>query len=111
MQDDRDDMQPGRRRFLECMAWAGAGTLWLMQGGVSHASALAKGAAAADAIFDFVQISDSHIGFHKAPNPDPVASLRQSIALVNAQPKRPDFVVGSDPSPCAFFTLPLSMMF
>lgn len=93
MNDDRDDMQPGRRRFLECMAWAGAGTLWLMQGGVAHASALAKGAAAADAIFDFVQISDSHIGFHKAPNPDPVASLRQSIALVNAQPKRPDFVV------------------
>lgn len=98
MQDDRDDIdpddiRPDRRRFLECMAWAGAGTLWLMQGGVAHAGALLKGATRQDATFGFVQVSDSHIGFHKAPNPDPVASLRQSIALVNAQPKRPDFVV------------------
>lgn len=93
MQDDHDDMQPGRRRFLECMAWAGAGTLWLMQGGVAHAGELARDASAADATFSFVQVSDSHIGFNKAPNPDPVASLRQSIALINAQPRRPDFVV------------------
>lgn len=93
MNDDRDDMQPERRRFLECMAWAGAGTLWLMKGGVAHAGMLTTGASAADATFSFVQISDSHIGFHQAPNPDPVASLRQSIALINAQPERPDFVV------------------
>lgn len=93
MNDDRDDMQPGRRRFLECMAWAGAGTLWLMKGGIAHAGMLARDASAADATFSFVQISDSHIGFHKAPNPDPVASLRQSIALINAQPQRPDFVI------------------
>lgn len=93
MNDDHDGMQPGRRRFLECMAWAGAGTLWLMRGGIAHAGMLAKGAAAPDATFSFVQISDSHIGFNKAPNPDPVASLRQSIALINAQPQRPDFVV------------------
>lgn len=98
MQDDRDDIdpdniRPDRRRFLECMAWAGAGTLWLMQGGVAHAGALLKDATQQDATFGFVQISDSHIGFHKAPNPDPVASLRQSIALVNAQSNRPDFVV------------------
>src|SRR5690348_4361995 len=87
------DTKTTRREFLECMAWAGAGTLWLMKGGVAHAGMLATGAAAADATFGFVQISDSHIGFHQAPNPDPVASLRQSIALINAQPKRPDFVV------------------
>ena len=93
MNDDRDDMQPGRRRFLECMAWAGAGTLWLMKGGMAHAGMLARDASAADATFSFVQISDSHIGFHKAPNTDPVASLRQSIALINAQPQRPDFVM------------------
>ena len=93
MNDDRDDMQPERRRFLECMAWAGAGTLWLMKGGVAHAGMLTTGASTTDATFSFVQISDSHIGFHQAPNPDPVASLRQSIALINAQPERPDFVL------------------
>ena len=62
-----------RRQFLKCMAWAGAGTLWLMKGGVLQAKALdALGgdASARDASFSFVQISDSHIGFNKAPNSD-----------------------------------------
>ncbi|HTD29492.1 MAG TPA: hypothetical protein VK660_08910, partial [Xanthomonadaceae bacterium] len=56
---------PTRRTFLKCMAWAGAGTLWMMKGGVLHAEtldALGGGASARDASFSFVQISDSHIG-------------------------------------------------
>lgn len=88
-----DDEVPERRRFLECMAWAGAGALWMMKGGVAHASVLGKDNAAADATFRFVQISDSHVGFHLAPNPDPVATLRETIARINAQPQRPDFIV------------------
>jgi len=97
-QDHDDTVAPARREFLECMAWAGAGALWLMKGGVANAITLpagAKGGAAEakDATFSFVQISDSHIGFHKAPNPDPVASLRETIAHINAQRQRPDFIV------------------
>ena len=88
-----DERIPERRRFLECMAWAGAGALWMMKGGVAHASVLGKGNAAADATFRFVQISDSHVGFHQAPNPDPVATLRETIARINAQSQRPDFIV------------------
>jgi 3',5'-cyclic AMP phosphodiesterase CpdA len=94
--DDIQDLEAGdRRQFLKCMAWAGAGTLWLMHGGVLKAQPLnAQGAAtAADSTFSFVQISDSHIGFHKAPNMDVAGTLRQSLAMINAQKKEPDFVL------------------
>jgi len=95
MSDHDHDETSSRRQFLECMAWAGAGALWLMKGGVAQATMLAREASggAANAAFSFVQISDSHIGFHKAPNPDPVATLRETIAQINAQPHRPDFIV------------------
>jgi len=95
MRDSDDNAVQGRRRFLECMAWAGAGTLWLMKGGVLHAMPLDPGAAGAakDASFGFVQISDSHIGFHKAPNMDVAATLRESLAMINAQSSRPDFLL------------------
>jgi 3',5'-cyclic AMP phosphodiesterase CpdA len=93
--NDHSDADPtGRRHFLKCMAWAGSGTLFLMKGGVLQARTLDRGAAAdADASFSFVQVSDSHVGFHKAPNMDVVGSLRASLALVDAQPRRPDFLI------------------
>ena len=85
-----------RRNFLKCLAWAGAGTLFLMKGGVLQAKpldALGEEKSARDATFSFVQISDSHIGFHKSPNPDVVASLQQAIAKINGQSHAPDFVI------------------
>ena len=94
--DTLDAGAPGRRRFLKCMAWAGAGTLWLMKGGVLHAEtldALGGKASARDASFSFVQISDSHIGFNKAPNPDVLTTLQQAIAKINAQHRAPDFII------------------
>jgi 3',5'-cyclic AMP phosphodiesterase CpdA len=95
MQDSEDNEVGGRRQFLKCMAWAGAGTLWLMKGGVLQAQPLGEGGAmaATDASFSFVQISDSHIGFHKAPNMDVASTLRASLAMVNAQPSRADFML------------------
>jgi 3',5'-cyclic-AMP phosphodiesterase len=93
MQDVHDHDAQGRRQFLKCMAWAGAGTLWLMKGGVLHAHPLSDGAEAAtkDASFSFAQISDSHIGFHKAPNMDVGATFKASLALVKKQ--KPAFVM------------------
>lgn len=95
MQDIENNDVGGRRQFLKCMAWAGAGTLWLMKGGVLHAQPLGESAAvaAADSSFSFVQISDSHIGFHKAPNMDVASTLRASLAMVNVQPSRPEFML------------------
>lgn len=85
-----------RRNFLKCMAWAGGGVLWVMHGGVLRAQALGTGdaaAAVAGSTFSFVQISDSHIGFHQAPNPDVTATLRESIARINALAVPPAFIV------------------
>jgi len=86
-----------RRGFLKCMAWAGTGTLCMMQGGVLKSFAFGPGlkhdAALAKADFAFAQISDSHIGFNKAANPDVTATLREAIAKLNALPRMPEFVL------------------
>jgi 3',5'-cyclic-AMP phosphodiesterase len=97
----KDNLNPDgidRRGFLKCMAWAGTGTLCVMQGGVlksfgfsgmdgRDAASIAKGD------FAFAQISDSHIGFNKAANPDVTATLREAIAKLNALPQSPEFVL------------------
>jgi len=88
-----------RRGFLECMAWAGAGALCVLSGGVLKSYALTDprqmkdAMATADAGFSFVQISDSHIGFNKAANPDVAATLQAAIDKVNALPTPPAFIL------------------
>jgi Icc protein len=86
-----------RRGFLKCMAWAGTGTLCLLQGGVLKSFALSdvmhKYVGDLKGDLSFVQISDSHIGFNKAANPDVTATLREAIAKVNALPTPPSFVL------------------
>ena len=70
-----------RRDALSCMLWAGAGVFWTVSGGVPR-SALLGDAEAAEAGLSFVQISDSHIGFRKAPNMDTPATLRAAMDCV-----------------------------
>ena len=86
-----------RRGFLKCMAWAGTGMLWTVSGGVLASKILnptSAGAAGAPmGNFNFVQISDSHIGFNKPANTDVVATLKQAIAKINALPEAPDFIL------------------
>ena len=76
-----------RRGLLECMAWAGAGVLWTVSGGVPHSRLVGAAAAAAPAGpgFSFVQISDSHIGFASAPNTDTAGTLQAAVELVLRQ--------------------------
>jgi Icc protein len=79
-----------RRGFLKCMAWAGTGALCVIQGGVLKSYAFPKpGSPAPVGDFSFVQISDSHMGFNKAANPDVVITLQAAIAKINALPQRP----------------------
>jgi len=91
---DHDPADPGRREALSCVAWAGSGLLWTMSGGLAS-SVLATGAEAAPRAgeLDFVQISDTHVGFDKAANPDALGTLREAIARINALPRRPAFAV------------------
>ena len=83
-----DADNPSRRKVLECMTWAGAAVAWTVAGGVPRSSLMRPGAAqAAEAArgVTFMQISDSHIGFHAAPNMDTPGTLRDAIALVRQQ--------------------------
>jgi 3',5'-cyclic AMP phosphodiesterase CpdA len=89
-----------RRGFLKCMAWAGTGVLWTLSGGVLTSRALGSTAGAdAPAVtapagtLNFVQISDSHIGFKKPANPDVAATFRETIARINALPVAPEFIL------------------
>jgi hypothetical protein len=86
-----------RRQALGCLAaWSGAAVVWTVAGGVPRAlGATGTGApmAAAEGTLTFVQISDTHIGFNKAANPDVVGSLRHAIAEIHALPVAPALVV------------------
>src|SRR5262249_21938633 len=85
-------MQTTRRELLTCAAaWAGAGVVWTVSSGILSSRALASSAGAAKirrasspGDLHFVQISDTHIGFDKEANPDPVATAREAVAKINA---------------------------
>ena len=65
----------------------GGGLIW------AHGSRALAAAEQSPAGFTFVQISDTHIGFHRKPNTDPVATLREAVAQINAMPTPPDFII------------------
>ena len=109
--DNKDMIGPGhnddgvdRRGFIKCMAWAGTGVLWLMNGGTMKALGMSQlmdrntGRLRDDIVipasdFSFAQISDSHIGFNKPANPDVMSTLQASIDKLNAMPTPPSFVL------------------
>jgi len=86
-----------RRGFLKCMAWAGTGAYFVLQGGLLKSFAFSDmaGKHLKDLKGDlsFVQISDSHIGFNKPANPDVTATLQAAIAKINALETPPAFVL------------------
>lgn len=74
-----------RRRLLHCALWGSAGVLWTVAGGVPRALRLDGTAQAAETTdFSFAQISDTHIGFKGAANPDPGATLKEALARAGA---------------------------
>lgn len=89
------DFSTDRRGALKCMSiWAGTGILWSMVGGIPKALAAAGGGAAsmvAPLPFAFGQISDTHIGFNKAANPEPAKTTREAVGKLNSL--HPSFVL------------------
>jgi Icc protein len=87
-----------RRGFLKCMAWAGTGVIWTLSGGVLTSRALGQAAdaglvKAAPGTLNFVQISDSHIGFSKPANKDVAGTFREAIARINSMEVAPEFLI------------------
>jgi len=96
MSDDK--LLLSRRNALKCMASGGAGTLFVLAGGVftpvdlAMAGEYGRGGSKAGKPL-FVQISDTHIGFNKEANPDVSGTFTQTIDLVNAMPEQPALII------------------
>ena len=82
------------------MAWAGTGVLWTAASGVLSSQAFGqemkgtktRGKTAKGGL-QFVQISDSHMGFNKPANADVNATLQVAIDRINTLPDPPDFII------------------
>src|SRR5690349_4627243 len=93
------DKKTDRREFLRCAAWSGTGLLWALNGGIpvsgliSTADAATRSSALSTSALSFVQISDTHIGFNKPANPDPIGTLRIAVDHIKALPVKPNFIL------------------
>ena len=92
------EIDKSRRGALKCLAFGGAGTLFMLSGGVLAPIDLAMAASkkAASSVTGtplFLQVSDTHIGFNKEANPDVAGTLKQTIDLVNAMPVKPALAI------------------
>ncbi len=88
-----------RRTLLNrCGAWAGAGAVYTLTGGIASSvgldQALAAGKTAGKARpFTFLQISDTHIGFDKPANPDARGTAMRMVEKIKALPEAPDLIL------------------
>jgi 3',5'-cyclic AMP phosphodiesterase CpdA len=96
MSAERDPHTMTRRQLIRHSAWFGAAVVLTVAGGevISHVAGSA-GAAKPQArpTLRFAQISDSHIGFTGAPNPDVAGTFTEAIRQVNSLGYQPDFVI------------------
>jgi Calcineurin-like phosphoesterase len=94
MSNSDPDDRMNRRKVLECMTWAGTGVLWTISGGIPHSLGIIGEAKAQETGgLTFLQISDSHIGFDKAANPNALATFEEAIGKVQTLPKKPAFMI------------------
>jgi 3',5'-cyclic AMP phosphodiesterase CpdA len=85
-----------RRQLIRHTAWFGAAVGFAVVGGevVSHvADATAAQQAVGRPTLRFAQVSDTHIGFTGAPNPDVAGSFGHAIDQINNLGYTPDFVI------------------
>ena len=86
-----------RRGFLRCMGWAGTAVVCSISGGVLTSRALGDALSSpgviAGAELNFVQISDTHIGFKKPANTDVIGTFQEAIKRINALSKAPEFML------------------
>jgi 3',5'-cyclic AMP phosphodiesterase CpdA len=97
IEHDHQDDGIDRKGFLKCMAWAGTGVLWTLTGGRVAAQSLSDVVRAPASYsmpdFSFVQISDSHIGFHQKANTNVIGTFEEAVRRINDLPQRPAFVM------------------
>jgi 3',5'-cyclic AMP phosphodiesterase CpdA len=96
MSADRDPNAMTRRQLIRHSAWFGSAVVLTVVGGevISHiAGSTPKVSTQSRPTLRFVQISDSHIGFNGAANPNVADTFTQAINQVNSLGYTPDFVI------------------
>ena len=91
-----DPNMMSRRQLIRHTAWFGAAVGFAVVGGevISHVAGTAAAERAhARPTLRFAQVSDSHIGFTGAANPDVAATFGHAIDHVNNLGYTPDFVI------------------
>jgi 3',5'-cyclic AMP phosphodiesterase CpdA len=91
--DHEDGHGVSRRKILKCMTWAGTGVLWTVAGGMPRSLGIIAEAAAQPSGLSFLQISDSHVGFDKAANPNAIGTLEEAITKIKTLPEKPAFII------------------
>jgi 3',5'-cyclic AMP phosphodiesterase CpdA len=91
----QDPKTMSRRQLIRHTAWFGAAVGFSVVGGevISHMAGAAAERAHARPTLRFAQVSDSHIGFTGAPNPDVAGTFGHAIDQVNNLGYTPDFVI------------------
>jgi 3',5'-cyclic AMP phosphodiesterase CpdA len=86
-----------RRKFIEHVSWTGLGIMWSIgANGLFSACHVEESNAQNPSTtlpFSFVQISDTHIGFHKPANEHVTDTLQKTIDAINALSTPPAFVI------------------
>jgi 3',5'-cyclic-AMP phosphodiesterase len=87
-----------RGMMMRCAGWAGTAALYTVAGGITTSISLDAAPAArprdtGTKPFTFLQISDTHIGFDKAANPDARGTALQAVAKIKALPEKPDLIL------------------
>lgn len=98
--NDPEDGMSRRRMLSNCAGWAGAGAVYTLSGGIASSLSLDSALAASPRKsggrtrpFTFVQISDTHIGFDKAANPDARGTAIAAVEKIKALPYKPDLII------------------
>jgi 3',5'-cyclic AMP phosphodiesterase CpdA len=93
----QDNIDNSRRGALKCLAFGGAGTLFVLSAGilapVDVALAATEKSGGIIGTPLFLQISDTHIGFNKEANPDVAGTLKKTIDFVNTMPIKPALTI------------------
>ena len=92
----RDPNTMTRRQLIRHSAWFGSAVALTVVGGevISHiAGSTPKVSTQSRPTLRFVQISDSHIGFNGAANPNVADTFGEAIKQVNSLGYTPDFVI------------------
>jgi len=87
-----------RGMLMRCAGWAGTAALYTMTAGVASSISLdaalaANGYGGRTKPFTFLQISDTHIGFDKAANPNARGTALQAVEKIKALPQKPDLII------------------